>query len=291
MKAAISDFIQFLKVERGYSPNTTSAYQHDLAQFAGYAGRKVPAQIDRAVVKNYIDRLNDLGLAASSLERKVASLKSFFHYLLGEGTIKIDPTDDFQLPKKAKRLPKALSMNEAVRLIMSARGHEPLALRNVALLELLYATGLRASEVMSLNLSDINFDVAFVRCLGKGSKERVVPIGKAALNAIKEYLEKGRPRLPQKDKEALFLDKNGRRLTRQGLWLVFKKYVKLTGLKEKTSPHTLRHSFATHLLEKGADLRSVQEMLGHSDISTTQIYTSVSRERLKKMYLKAHPRA
>ncbi|HVN66882.1 MAG TPA: site-specific tyrosine recombinase XerD [Candidatus Sulfotelmatobacter sp.] len=291
MKAAIGDFIQFLQVERGYSPNTTSAYQSDLEQFAKYAGRKNPEQIDRSVVKNYIDRLNDLGLAASSLERKVASLKSFFHYLLGAGAVTADPTNDFQLPKKAKRLPKALSMNEAVRLIMSARGKGPLALRNVALLELLYATGLRASEVMSLDLADINFDVSFVRCLGKGSKERVVPIGKAALGALKEYLAKGRPLLPQKDKEALFLDKNGQRLTRGGLWLVFKKYVKLTGLKAKTSPHTLRHSFATHLLEKGADLRSVQEMLGHSDIATTQIYTSVSRERLKKMYLKAHPRA
>jgi integrase/recombinase XerD len=182
-------------------------------------------------------------------------------------------------------------MSEMVRLITSARGKGPILLRDSALLEFLYATGMRASEIIGLNISDINFSVSFVRCFGKGSKERVVPVGRAALNAIKEYLEKGRPKFPQKDKEALFIDKNGERLSRQGLWLMVKKYVKKTGGKEKTSPHTLRHSFATHLLEKGADLRSVQEMLGHSDISTTQIYTSVSRERLKKMYLKAHPRA
>ena len=144
--------------------------------------------------------------------------------------------------------------------------------------------------MVSLNISDINFSVSFVRCLGKGSKERIVPIGQVAMAALRQYLEKGRPAFPQKDPDALFIDRNGERLTRQGLWLVIKKYVKRIGIKEKTSPHTLRHSFATHLLEKGADLRSVQEMLGHSDISTTQIYTSVSRERLKKMYHKAHPR-
>jgi integrase/recombinase XerD len=150
---------------------------------------------------------------------------------------------------------------------------------------------MRASEIIALNIADINFDVSFVRCFGKGSKERVVPVGKAALAALKEYLDNGRPKLPQKDKDALFLDKNGERLTRSGLWRIIKKLVDELGLKAKTSPHTLRHSFATHLLEKGADLRSVQEMLGHSDIATTQIYTSVSRERLKKMYAKAHPRA
>lgn len=291
MKEAIKDFIEFIKVERGYSANTTSAYQHDLDQFSKFAKGKSASQIDRGVIKNYIDYLNDKSFSTASIERKMACLKSFFHYVMGEGLVKEDPTVDFSLPKKAKRLPKALSMSEVVRLIMSARGKEPILLRDSALLELLYATGMRASEIIGLNISDINLSVSFVRCFGKGSKERVVPMGRAALNAIKEYLEKGRPEFPQKDKEALFIDKNGERLSRQGLWLMVKKYVKKIGGKEKTSPHTLRHSFATHLLEKGADLRSVQEMLGHSDISTTQIYTSVSRERLKKMYMKAHPRA
>jgi integrase/recombinase XerD len=182
-------------------------------------------------------------------------------------------------------------MSDMVHLLMAVRGNKPLDLRDRALLELLYATGMRASEIIALNLSDINLEVSFVRCFGKGSKERVVPIGRAAMDALKEYLEEGRPKITSKDKEAIFLDRNGGRLTRSGLWLILKKYVKKSGVKGKTSPHTLRHSFATHLLEKGADLRSVQEMLGHADIATTQIYTSVSRERLKKMYLKAHPRA
>jgi integrase/recombinase XerD len=184
-----------------------------------------------------------------------------------------------------------LSISETIRLISAPREKTHISLRDAALLELLYATGMRASEAIGLKVSDINFEVSFVKCFGKGSKERIVPLNKITLAALQEYLEKGRPRFPAKDKEALFVDKNGGRLTRQGLWLVMKKYVKKSGVKGKTSPHTLRHSFATHLLEKGADLRSVQEMLGHADISTTQIYTSVSRERLKRMYKKAHPRA
>jgi integrase/recombinase XerD len=291
LKEAIKDFIDFLKIERGYSENTTEAYQHDLAQFSKFAKGKSVEKIDRNAIKNYIDFMNDQGFSAASIERKMACLKSFFHYAMREGKVKEDPTLDFSLPKKAKRLPKALSMSETVRLLMSARGKDPMLLRDAALLEFLYATGMRASEIIGLNIADINFSVSFVRCFGKGSKERVVPVGRAALNAIKEYLDKGRPEFPEKDKDALFLDKNGERLRRQGLWLIVKKYVKKLGTKQNTSPHTLRHSFATHLLEKGADLRSVQEMLGHSDISTTQIYTSVSRERLKKMYMKAHPRA
>jgi len=291
LKEAVKDFIEFLRVERGYSVNTTKSYRCDLDQFMKFAGEKSVSQVERGRVKDYIDHLNNEGFSVASIERKMACLKSFFHHAIGEGIIKEDPTADFSLPKKAKRLPKALSMGETVRLIMSARGNKPLLLRDTALLELLYATGMRASEIVSLNILDINFSVSFVRCFGKGSKERVVPVGRAALNAIKSYLENGRPKLPQKNSEALFIDKNGERLSRQGLWLIIKKYVRITGVKGKTSPHTLRHSFATHLLEKGADLRSVQEMLGHSDIATTQIYTSVSRERLKKMYMKAHPRA
>src|SRR3989338_8805439 len=254
MKEEIKDFIAYLKVERGYSENTTGSYERDLGQFSKYARGKALAQIDRDVVKNYIDHLNNEGFSAASIERKIACLKSFYKYMIGEGQVRENPTADFKLPKKAKRLPKSLNMTETVRLLNSTRGEDHLMIRDAALLELLYATGMRASEIVGLNVSDINFDVSFVRCFGKGSKERVVPVGKTALAAIKRYLKKA-------------------------------------GIKEKTSPHTLRHSFATHLLEKGADLRSVQEMLGHSDIATTQIYTSVSRERLKKMYLKAHPRA
>jgi integrase/recombinase XerD len=284
------DFLSFIQVERGYSLNTVASYRLDLEQFAAFAGEGFP-KIEREVVQAYLQHLSEKVFSRTSIERKLASLKSFYHYLVGEGTVEVDPTSDFKLPKKAKRLPKALSIGDTVKLITSPRGNDPWALRDSAILELLYATGMRASELTALNLDDINLEVSFIRCFGKGSKERVVPVGKAAIRAIKDYLEKGRPNFPQKDKAAFLLDKNGERLTRQGLWLIIKKHVKKQGLREKTSPHTLRHSFATHLLEKGADLRSVQEMLGHSDIATTQIYTSVSRERLKKMYNQAHPRA
>jgi integrase/recombinase XerD len=291
LKEELKDFIGYLEIERGYAKNTIAAYEHDLAQFARYVGKKELGAIDRETIKGFIDHLGNEGFSVASLERKMACLKSFFKYMVGEGKVKENPSADFKLPKKALRLPKSLSMTDAVKLLTASRGGDYLSLRDAAMLELLYATGMRASEMVGLNIADINFDASFVRCFGKGSKERVVPVGQAALSAIKNYLEKGRPQFPAKDKEALFLDKNGERLSRQSLWQRLKKYVKASGVKGKTSPHTLRHSFATHLLEKGADLRSVQEMLGHADIATTQIYTSVSRERLKKMYAKSHPRA
>ncbi len=287
----ISEFIDYLKLERGFSENTTSAYEHDLAQFAKFIKPRKITSTSREEIKEYLEYLYEHGYAVPSVERKLACLKSFFRYLLGEEKVDRDPTGDIQLPKKAKRLPKALSISETIKLISAPRGEKQLALRDAAMLEMLYASGMRASELVALNLNDINLEVAFIKCFGKGAKERIVPINQTTLRAIKEYLGKARPKFPAKDKEALFLDRNGGRLTRQGLWLIIKKYVRQTGVKGKTSPHTLRHSFATHLLEKGADLRSVQEMLGHADIATTQIYTSVSRERLKRMYLKAHPRA
>lgn len=291
MKAQIKDFLDFIKIERGYSDNTVKAYQKDLDQFLRLAKADKLKDIDRETIKTYLERLYDKGFSVSSAERKLACLKSFFRYLVREDALQSDPTADIKLPKKAKRLPKALSISETIKLISAPREKTYIALRNIALLEILYATGMRASEAVGLNIGDINFEVSFIKCFGKGSKERIVPVNKITLSAIREYLAKGRPEFPKKDKEALFVDKNGQRLTRQGLWLIIKKYVKQTGVKGKTSPHTLRHSFATHLLEKGADLRSVQEMLGHADIATTQIYTSVSRERLKRMYKKAHPRA
>ena len=291
MKKQIKDFLGFIKVERGYSENTARSYQRDLDQFARFSRVERPVKIDRDVIKGYLEHLYEQGFSVSSAERKLASLKSFLRYLVREGKLATDPSSDIKLPKKAKRLPKALSIAETIRLISAPREKDHISRRDSALLELLYATGMRASEVIGLDIADINFEVSFVKCFGKGSKERIVPINKITLLALKEYLEEGRPKFPKEDKDALFVDKNGKRLTRQGLWLVIKKYVKKSGVKDKTSPHTLRHSFATHLLEKGADLRSVQEMLGHADISTTQIYTSVSRERLKRIYRKAHPRA
>ncbi|MFH1825841.1 MAG: site-specific tyrosine recombinase XerD [bacterium] len=291
MKLYVKDFLDFIQIERGFSEHTVNSYKLDLKQFQKFLKDKDPKSIDRRCVQDYAEHLYDQGYAASTQERKLACLKSFFHHLVREGVLETDPTADVRLPKKAKRLPKALSISDTLKLIAAPIEEGHLALRNLAILELMYATGLRASEIVGLNLDDINLSVSFVKCFGKGSKERIVPINKLTLKALKSYIEQGRPKFPKGDDKSLFLDKNGGRLRRQGLWLVIKKYVKLSGVKGKTSPHTLRHSFATHLLEKGADLRSVQEMLGHADIATTQIYTSVSRERLKKMYNKAHPRA
>ena len=291
MKDYIKDFLDFIKVERGYSGNTTKAYDRDLNQFIGFAKIKLPQEVDRQTIKDFLEHLYDNGFSVSSAERKLACLKSFFQYLVREGKQENNPAGDIKLPKKAKRLPKALGFGDALKLVTAPQGEGHLVGRDIALLEMLYATGMRASEIVGLNTDDVNLSVAFVKCFGKGSKERIVPINKATLKALKHYLNKSRPSFPQKKSQALFLDKNGERLSRQGLWLIIKKYVKKTGVKGRTSPHTLRHTFATHLLEKGADLRSVQEMLGHADVATTQIYTSVSRERLKKMYKRAHPRA
>jgi len=286
MHDLIEDFFNYLNFERGYSPNTLSSYKRDLVRFDKYLkDNKVPSMINvnRSIISAFITVLSSFGLNAASIERSIAAIKSFFGYLIREGRIRTNPTSDIKLPQKSKKLPKALSMLEARNLVEAAK--DP---RDKAMLELLYGAGLRASELTSLTLNDVNLDVGFVKCFGKGGKERIVPIGNSAVSAIKQYVRSGREKL---DSKTLFLDNHGNKLTRQGLWFIVKKYVRSSGVRGSASTHTLRHSFATHLLEGGADLRSVQEMLGHSDISTTQVYTSVSRERLKKIYLSAHPRA
>jgi len=286
MEKLIEEFLSHLKYERGYSENTISSYKRDLAHFDKHLKQLQVSSlgnITRPVVSSFVTALVGMGLDASSVERHVAAVKSFFGYLVREGQVKINPTSDIRLPRKGKRLPKALTMSEAKILVES-----PKSARDKAILELLYATGIRASELIGLTLNDVNLDVGFIKCFGKGGKERIVPMGVAAISSIKEYLGAARPKSAN---NTLFLDRSGRQLTRQGLWFIVKKYVRLSGVRASASTHTLRHSFATHLLEKGADLRCVQEMLGHSDISTTQIYTSVSRERLKRIYKSAHPRA
>lgn len=286
MQKLTEEFLSHLKYERGYSENTISSYKRDLAHFEKHLSQLHVSSIQvvtRPVVSSFVTALAQMGLDASSVERHIAAVKSFFSYLIREGQVKVNPTSDIRVPRKSKRLPKALTMNEAKILVES-----PKTARDKAIIELLYATGIRASELINLSLNDVNLDVGFIKCYGKGGKERIVPMGAAAISAIKEYLKEGRKRPAN---NVLFLDRMGRQLTRQGLWLIVKKHVKLSGVRASASTHTLRHSFATHLLEKGADLRSVQEMLGHSDISTTQVYTSVSRERLKKIYHSAHPRA
>lgn len=286
MDKLIREFIDHLNFEKGYSKHTLTNYERDLKQYRGFLKGR-PS--DRELVQAYLKWLSDQGFSPNTLMRKHATLKSFYHYLLAEGKIEKDPTADLRLPKIGKRLPKALTIKEVFELLKAPANK---SLRDSAILEMLYAGGLRASELTGLDLSDVNLEAGFVKCFGKGGKERIVPIGETARQVLKKYLSEDRPKMAKSDREkALFLDRNGTRLSRQALWDLVKKYVKLSGLKAKTTTHTLRHSFATHLLERGADLRTVQEMLGHSNIATTEIYTFVSRDRLKKVYLKAHPRA
>jgi len=291
----LRDFMVYLASERGYSQNTLSAYDIDLRQFfksipSGVASD--PNGIGHREISRFISNLNLSGIMPSSIERKLAAIKSFFHYLIRAGKVRTDPTAEIISPKKGKKLPKALSIKEAIDLSVYPKGEKAMQVRDRAIMEMLYATGMRASELVDLKINDLNLDVGFVRCFGKGSKERIVPVGKEAIKSVKHYLDKARSKFVRpKSPDNLFLDRLGKKLSRQGLWYLVKKYVKLAGVRLGASPHTLRHSFATHLLEMGADLRSVQEMLGHSSISTTQIYTNVSRERLRKDYEKAHPRA
>ncbi|HTY12699.1 MAG TPA: site-specific tyrosine recombinase XerD [Candidatus Omnitrophota bacterium] len=285
MDELIHEFIDYLNFEKGYSKHTLSNYKRDLKQYANFLNGR---SADRELVQAYLKKLTDTGFSPSSIMRKHATLKSFYKFLLGEGKVKENPTADLKLPKIGLRLPKALTIKDTFDLLR-ASAREP---RDSAILELLYATGLRASEIIGLNLFDLNLQASFLKCLGKGGKERVVPVGDMAKQALEKYIGGARAKAVKDENEkALFLDRSGTRMTRQALWNIVKKYVKKAGIREKTTTHTLRHSFATHLLEKGADLRFVQEMLGHSNIATTEIYTSVSRERLKKIYLKTHPRA
>lgn len=287
----LDEFLSYLNYEKGFSQNTLFSYKRDLKQFLVFIKGKAE-EVSRAHISRFVAFLSQKKYASSSIARKLSALKSFYHFLVREKYVKEDPTGQVILPKKIKLLPKALSLGDILKLLENIPQQEPLDIRDQALFELLYASGMRASEAMALNLLDVDLKISFVRVLGKGSKERLVPLGEKAKKALENYILKSRPQiLKNKENPALFLDQHGKRLSRQGLWWIVKKWVKILSLSSKISPHTLRHTFATHLLEGGADLRSVQEMLGHANISTTQIYTSVSRERLKKAYLSAHPRA
>lgn len=282
---SLQEFIDYLNFEKGCSKHTLTNYTRDIKQFFKFLKDK---EITRELFKTYLDHMERLGFSPATRMRKQAALKAYFHYLLAEGKIKSDPSADFKLPKLGNRLPKALTLNDTLALLKSSAKNK----RDQAILELLYATGMRASELINLELNDVSIESGFIKCFGKGGKERIVPVGETAKEYLDKYIKEERPKMARNESEtALFLDRNGTKMSRQALWDIVKKYVLKSGIKLKTSTHTLRHSFATHLLEHGADLRSVQEMLGHSNIATTEIYTSVSRERLKKIYLKAHPRA
>ncbi len=297
----IEEFLTHLSGERGCSENTISAYRVDLTQFKEYLGRRLSGDEDALwcrVAKNYIISYimylkGDREYAAATSARKVAAIRSFFHFLVAEGLIRDDPTATLDSLRVKKHLPKPMTVQDVDKLLdEAAKLITPKGLRDRAILELLYATGMRVSEVVSLRVDDVNLASASVRCWGKGSKERVIPMHQQAVASIRDYVEKGRTQLVKDaDEKTLFLNMRGRPLTRQGLWLVFKEYVEKAGLSPEITPHTLRHSFATHMLDRHADLINVQKLLGHTSISTTQVYTHVSSERLREAYDESHPRA
>ena len=295
MESLIQEFIDYLGHEKGLATNTLESYSRDLKQYYGFLSGDSTASLENAsqsTIVAYLMHLRKQGKATATIARRLAALKAFYQFLVKENYVATDPTGDLSSPKLERKLPKVLTVSEVERLLNQPDLSTPAGKRDKAMMELLYATGIRVSELVNLNLLDVDLKEGFVRCTGKGSKERVVPMGEIAISALKTYLESARPKLVTDPKEkALFVNHHGKRLTRQGFWKVVKKYAAQAQIRKEITPHTLRHSFATHLLENGADIRAVQEMLGHADISTTQIYTHVTKDRLKDVYAKSHPRA
>ncbi len=294
MDKYLQGFLEYLLVEKGLSANTLEAYKRDIRKLLQYLKEHniELAAVNRDTLAAYIYHLKKLNYTPATIAREIASLRAFFRFLNIDGIIDTEPTANIETPKIAKKLPKVLSEEDTAILLEKNSRMGPLELRDWAILEVFYATGMRVSEMVNLNLGQIDLDLAFVRCIGKGNKERIIPLGSVAVRALKAYLKKGRPELLKDVSErAVFLNYHGQRLTRQGYWRIVKRHARQAGVNLAISPHTLRHSFATHLLTNGADLRSVQELLGHSDISTTQIYTHLTKQRLKDVYNKTHPRA
>jgi integrase/recombinase XerD len=296
----IGHFLNFMSVEKGASGNTVAAYKNDLQQFDSFVtmtnGNGRPRdweQLERDLIVDYLLSLKRKNYAEATVARKVAALKSFFQYLQAEGAIRRNPAESLESPRVGRSLPKPLSVTEIDELLeQPLKRNTPEAKRDRAMLELLYATGLRVTELVSLDVTDVNTTGPYVRCMGKGSKERTIPIHEQAANAVIEYMNDGRAALVKARKEsALFVNRRGERLTRQGFWLILKQYAKEANIATAVTPHTLRHSFATHMLRGGAPLRNVQELLGHANISTTQVYTQVADEHVRQVYDKAHPRA
>ena len=294
MNDLIEEFLGYLSVERGLSNNTLSSYKRDLSNFFGYLKKRRIVSIDKVTRQTIISFMlseKDRGLSANSISREVACLKSFFKFLVRENKIKDNITSIIESPKLWKKLPSALDLSEVEKLLKAPNIREPMGVRDRAMLELMYATGMRVSELINLKMDDLNMGVGFVKCLGKGQKERVVPFGSKAKEWIARYLDKSRASfLKKKVSNFLFLTRLGKPMSRQMFWKIIKKYTREARIKKEITPHSLRHSFATHILERGADLRVVQEMLGHSDISTTQIYTHINKDRLKSIHHKFHPR-
>lgn len=288
--------MHFLKVERQLSANTIVSYRRDLDEYINSiekAGYETIDAIDRSAIVDHLGELREAGKSARTISRHISSIRSFHQFLLRDRVTKNDPTVHLELPKLEQKLPRVLSMDEVNRLIDSPDCSKPQGVRDHALLEILYGTGMRVSELIGLDMDDIHLSMGFVRVFGKGGKERIIPLGGSAIRATQRYIDEARPSFVanERNAEALFVNMRGARLTRQGCWKLLKGHALEAGIQKELTPHILRHSFATHLIENGADLRAVQEMLGHADISTTQIYTHVSRSRLKEVYVKFHPRA
>jgi integrase/recombinase XerD len=294
VNSLIQEFLNYVRVEKGLSPNTISAYGRDLVELDSFARkhRKRLDQFRRDDVVDFLGHLYRRKLGSRSVARHLVATRNFYRFALTEGAVQKDPTLNIESPKFRKGLPGFLSVEEVEKLLAQPDSTTKLGMRNKAMLELLYSTGLRVSELTGLRVADLHMDMGCLRCIGKGNKERLVPVGRPAVAAVREYLETSRPKLLRdKSSPYLFLTLSGSRLGRIGFWLALQKYGREAGLRTSLSPHKLRHSFATHLLERGADLRSVQMMLGHADISTTQIYTHLMQARLKEIYKQHHPRA
>lgn len=293
MEKQLKLFFEFLENDKKLSSNTLQSYKRDLKQFKGFIEAcEVPYnRVDETTIKEYIQELEELGKKPSTISRCIASIRSFYQYVQKKGKVKKDPTRNIQSPKVEKRVPCVLTSNEVELLLEQPKDVDLKGIRDKAMLEFAYATGMRVTEIISLDIDDVNFKEGYVNCR-KANKQRIIPLGKLSLKALKEYTEEAREILLKSDDEkALFVNVNGQRLTRQGFWKIIKYYKEQAHITKDITPHVLRHSFATHLLQNGADLKSIQTMLGHSDISSTQVYMQFQDEGIKDIYRKAHPRA
>lgn len=297
LKDPIDDYLHFIKVERQLSENTLLSYKRDLIAYARHlqAEQKITTfnQVTRDHILLFLDSLRMVGKSSKTISRQISSIRSFHQFLLREKVTEQDPTVHLEMPKKEQTLPKVLSIEDIDALISAPSIEKPQGVRDIALLEMLYGSGMRISELVELNLEDVHVKMGFVRVFGKGGKERIIPLGRGAINSCVNYLNTARPQLlgSATKTDAFFITQRGKRFTRQGCWKILKDYAEKAGIQKQITPHVLRHSFATHLIENGADLRAVQELLGHADISTTQIYTHVSKTRLSEVYKQFHPRA
>ncbi len=293
----LEDYLHFLRIERQLAENTIVSYKKDLTDYLNSILERQHLQsldeVDRTNIVMHLRYLKESGKSPRSIARHISSIKSFHQFLLREKVTNTDPTIHLEQPQIDQKLPNFLSVEELNRLLEAIDTSKPQGIRDLAMFELMYASGMRISECVNLDMDDLHLNMGFVRVFGKGGKERIIPLGGAAIRACSLYLEAGRPKLVKPDARtnAIFINQRGKRLTRQGIWKLLNKHVQQAGIHKEITPHVLRHSFATHLIENGADLRSVQEMLGHADISTTQIYTHVSKKRLKEVYKQFHPRA